>query len=185
MIKVLVPIADGIEELETIGITDMLDRAGAKVITASVNNITITASHKTKITADKLISDCMEEEYDLIVCPGGLPGAEHLRDSKELIELLTRQAKAGKWYAAICASPVVVLHYHDLIGNKKATAYPSLAKKLPNQESIHEQVVIDNNCITAQGAGTVMEFSLKLIELLFGIEKATKIKNSMLIMSSV
>lgn len=181
MIKVLVPIADGIEELETIGITDMLDRAGAIVTTASVNEIIITASHKTKIIADKLIADCVDEEYDLIVCPGGLPGAEHLRDNRDLTKMLIKQAEAGKWFGAICASPVYVLHHHHLIQNKKATVYPSLAAQLPNTEAISQRVVIDKNCITAQGAGVVMEFGLQLINILFGADKAEKIKRSMLI----
>lgn len=181
MKKVLVAIADGIEELETIGITDMLDRAGAEVITASVNNLTIIASHKTKITADKLIDDCENDEYDMIVCPGGLPGAEYLRDNQTLIKLLKKQQSAGKYYAAICASPVVVFHQNGLIGDRAATAYPSLATKLPNLSKISEAVVIDGNCITGQGAGVVMEFSLVLIAKLYGKEKANAIKKSMLI----
>lgn len=181
MKKVLVAIADGIEELETIGITDMLDRAGAEVTTASVNKLTITASHKTKIIADKLIADCQYDNYDLIVCPGGLPGAEHLRDNKILIEMLMKQKKAGKLYAAICASPVVVLHTHGLLKNRFATAYPTLATKLDNKDKISEIVVVDQNCITGQGAGVVMQFSLVLIENLFGKVKADEIKQSMLI----
>ncbi|MFO7897366.1 MAG: DJ-1/PfpI family protein [Candidatus Cloacimonadales bacterium] len=181
MIKVLVAIADEIEELETIGIADMLDRAGAEVTLASVDQLQISASHHTKIIADKLIADCQEETYDLIVCPGGMPGAEYLSESKILIEMLRQQKNAGKWYAAICASPVVVLQKNGLIGDKLATAYPSMAAALPNQKLLAERVVVDGNCVTAQGAGVVMEFSLKLIELLFGAEKAAEIKKSMLI----
>jgi 4-methyl-5(b-hydroxyethyl)-thiazole monophosphate biosynthesis len=182
MIKVLVPIADDIEELETIGIADMLDRAGAEITLASVDQLQIRASHKTRLIADKLIDDCVEEEYDLVVCPGGLPGAEHLRDSKTLLEILRKQKKSGKFYAAICASPVVVLQHHGLIGEKLATAYPSLAPKLPNKQLLSQRVVVDGNCITAQGAGVVMEFSLKLIELLWNKAKAEEIKKSMLIL---
>lgn len=182
MIKVLVPIADDIEELETIGIADMLDRAGAKVTLASVDQLQIRASHKTRLIADKLIDECAEEEYDLIVCPGGMPGAEHLRDNRILVEMLRRQKNSGKFYAAICASPVVVLQQHGLIGEKLATAYPSLSQDLPNKKLLSKRVVVDGNCITAQGAGVVMEFSLKLIELLWNKAKAKEIKKSMLIL---
>lgn len=181
MKKVLVAIADGIEDLEAIGIIDMLDRAGAKVTTASVNDLQIVASHKTKITADKLIKDCLNEEYDLVVCPGGLPGAEHLRDSENLVKILRKQKEAGKYYAAICASPYVVLYENGLLEGLEATAYPTFAEKFPNKNKINEAVVVDKNCITGQGAGVVMQFSLKLIEVLFGLEKANQIKQSMLI----
>ena len=78
--KVLVPIADGCEEIETACIVDILRRAEADVTIASVNNLQITASRGMKLIADKLISECVNDPYDLIVLPGGMPGAENLRD---------------------------------------------------------------------------------------------------------
>ena len=105
--KVLVPISDGIEELEAIGIIDTLRRADVDVTVASVDELQITASCGTKIVADKLIEECANEQYDLIALPGGLPGAEHLRDSQILTSLLKKQAEKGKYYDAICASPTV------------------------------------------------------------------------------
>jgi 4-methyl-5(b-hydroxyethyl)-thiazole monophosphate biosynthesis len=113
---VLVPVADGTEELEAVAIIDILRRAGAHLTVASVNALQITASRGTRIVADKLLTDCTGTAYDLIVLPGGLPGSGHLRDSKELATMLRSQAAAGKLYAAICAAPVVVLHHHGLIG---------------------------------------------------------------------
>ncbi len=86
--KVLVPIANGIEELEAIGIIDTLRRADAIVTVASVNKLQITGTCGTRIIADKLIEECAEEKFDLIALPGGLPGAEHLRDSDILTSLL-------------------------------------------------------------------------------------------------
>jgi len=92
--QVLVPIADGTEELEAVCIIDVLRRAGASVTVASVGDLQITASRGVKLVADQKIADCVADKYDLIVLPGGIPGAEHLRDSKEL-EILLRQPNAS------------------------------------------------------------------------------------------
>ncbi len=158
--KVLVPISDGIEELEAIGIIDTLRRADAKVTVASVGELQITASCGTKIVADTLIKNCVNENFDLIALPGGLPGAEHLRDSKVLTSLLKKQAADGKLYAAICASPVVVLQFHGLLKGKKATVNPALADELLNKDEIEKHVVVNGNCITSRARGTVLEFAI-------------------------
>ncbi|MEN6386610.1 MAG: DJ-1 family glyoxalase III [Phycisphaerales bacterium] len=179
--KVLVPVADGSEELETVAIIDCLRRAGAEVKIASVQNLQIQTSRKIKITADCLITDCTGEIFDLIALPGGMPGAEHLRDSTELTAMLKEQARAGRLYAAICASPAVILEYHGLLAGKKATCYPSFADKLKNSSAAAQKVVVDGNCITSQGPGTALEFSLKLVEVLFGAEKAKEIAKAMVV----
>jgi protein deglycase len=179
-IKVLVPIADGSEEIEAITIIDTLRRAGAEVTVASVTTLQITASRGTKIVADKLIADCANQEYDMIALPGGMPGAEYLRDSKELVELLKKQERTGKWFAAICASPAIVLQTHGLLNGRKATCFPSFAKSLSDGSSTGENVVVDKKCITSRGPGTALEFSLKLVELLFGIEKTKETAKAMI-----
>jgi len=178
--KVLVPIADGIEELEAIGIIDTLRRADALVTVASVDKLQITGSCGTNIVADTLIENCKNEKYDLIALPGGLPGAEHLRDSNTLTSLLKKQVADGKFYAAICASPVVVLQFHGLLEGKRATVNPALANDLINKEEIEKRVVIDGNCITSRTRGTVLEFAVQLIELLYNKSKAEEIKSAML-----
>lgn len=178
--RVLVPIAEGIEEIEAVCIIDILRRAEADVTVASVGDIQITASRGVKIVADVKISDCKDQSYDLIVLPGGLPGAEYLRDSGELIEMLKQQKQQGKLYAAICASPAVVLQYHGLLdGVSKATCYPSLADKLGDKARKDERVVIDGNCVTAQGPGVALEFGIELVEILFGREKAKQVADAM------
>ena len=177
--KVLVAIADGTEELEAVTIIDVLRRAEADVTVASVGDIQITASRGVKLVADVVISDCVGSVYDLIVLPGGMPGAEHLRDSSQFIEMLKEQAASGRLYAAICASPAVVLKPHGLLENKKATCYPSLLSELDNAEQA--KVVIDGNLITSQGPATALEFSLKLVELLFDKQKSREVANAMLV----
>jgi len=170
--KVLVPIANGTEEIEAVNIIDILRRAEADVTVASVCELQITASRGVNMVADRLIADCANETYDLIALPGGMPGAEHLRDSEVLTQLLKRQAREGRLYAAICAAPVVVLQHHGLLTNRRATCYPSFADSLTNRDAVEQRVVVDGNCITSQGPGTAMEFALKLVELLFGQQKA-------------
>lgn len=176
--KVLVAIADGMEELEAVTIIDVLRRAEADVTVASVGAKQITASRGVNLVADAVISDCVGTVYDLIVLPGGMPGAEHLKESRELIEMLKGQAASGRLYAAICASPAVVLKHHGLLENKKATCYPSLLSELDNAEQ--EKVVVDGNCITSQGPATALQFSLKLVEMLFGQQKRNEVALAML-----
>ncbi len=178
---VLVPIADGIEEIEAACIIDVLRRAGVRVTVASVGDLQVTASRGVKLVADSLIADCTDKRFDLIALPGGMPGAENLRDSKELETMLKQQSESGRLYAAICASPAVVFAHHGLIENRKATCYPSFAEKLSNPAPRESRVVVDKNCITSQGPGTAIEFALKLVELLFDAEEAKKIAAAMLV----
>jgi protein deglycase len=178
--KALIAVADGTEELEAITIIDCLRRAGADLTIASVGKLQITTARKVKIVADCLISDCKDKTYDLVVLPGGMPGAENLRDSKELTEMLKKQKDSDGFYAAICASPAVVLEHHGLLAGKKATCFPAMAEKLSNKQAVNQRVVVDGNCITSQGPGTALEFSLKLVELLLGSEKSRQLADTML-----
>jgi 4-methyl-5(b-hydroxyethyl)-thiazole monophosphate biosynthesis len=179
--KVLVPIADGTEEIEAACIVDTLRRAGAEVTVASVDNPQVTASRGMKLVADVRISDCANQTYDCIVLPGGMPGAEHLRDSAPLIEKLKQQKQAGRLYGAICASPAVVLQAHGLLPNTRATCYPAMRGKLDPAYASDEPVVVDGRCVTSQGPGTAIAFALKLVDLLFGARKAGEVADAMLV----
>jgi 4-methyl-5(b-hydroxyethyl)-thiazole monophosphate biosynthesis len=179
--KVLVPIADGSEEIEAVCIIDVLRRAGAEVTVASVDGREVTASRGIKIVADTLVSECAGKTYDLIALPGGMPGAEHLRDSGELAELLKRQRDKGLPYGAICAAPFVVLQHHGLLGGRRATSHPSFSDRLENRELAESRVVVDGNVVTSRGPGTAIEFALKLVELLFGSEKAAEVGKPMVL----
>ena len=181
-IRVLVPIADGTEEIEAVCIIDTFRRADYDVLVASVEEtLQVTCSRKTKLVADASINDCVDQDFYLIACPGGIPGALHLRDSKPLTSLLKAQAAQGKMYAAICAAPVVVLQHHGLLAGKKATCFPGFAPDLVNPESVDNRVVIDGNCITSRGAGTAIEFALALITIISGDGKANEVGKRMLV----
>lgn len=177
--KVLVPIANGTEDIEAVTIIDVLRRACIEVTVASVEEITITASRGVKITADVCLADCADRDYDMIVLPGGMPGAENLRDCESLTQMLKAQAKADKYYAAICASPAIILQHHGLLSGKVATCYPTMSKDVTG--FVDNEVVVDGKCITSQGPATAMPFALKLIEVLLGTEKATSVANGLLI----
>jgi len=180
--KVLVPIADGSEEIEAVCIIDTLRRAGAEVTVASVDKLQVTASRGVKLVADALIADCTSQTYDAIALPGGMPGAEHLRDSTLLIDMLKKQKQAGRLYGAICAAPAVALRPHGLIEKVHATCFPALRSKLDPAYASNERVVVDGNCVTSQGPATAIEFALKLVELLFGPTKAQEVGAAMLIL---
>lgn len=179
--SVLVPIANGTEEIEAVCTIDVLRRAGAQVTVVSVNELQVTASRGVKLVADRLIADCVGQTFDLIALPGGMPGAEHLRDSEELIKMLKKQQEQGRLYAAICASPAVVFQHHGLLIGKKATCHPAFVEKLENQEALENRVVVDGTCVTSRGPGTAIEFALKLVELLFGEERSRKVAGPMLV----
>ncbi len=178
--KVLIPIADNSEELEAVTLINVLRRAGAEVAVASVGDLQILASRGVKIVADKLIDDCADEIYDLIVLPGGMPGAKNLRDSQTLKKMLIKQKQEGRLYAAICASPAIVLQSHGLLESKKATCYPGFVSELSNKEAVNQRVVIDGTCITSCGPGSALEFAIKLVELLYDKNTSAKIASSML-----
>jgi 4-methyl-5(b-hydroxyethyl)-thiazole monophosphate biosynthesis len=179
---VLVPIADGSEELEAVAIIDVLRRSGAVVTVASVTGSRqVTASRQVVIVADTLIEECMQKDYDLVVLPGGMPGAAKLRDSADLIRILKRQREKQGLYGAICASPAVVLEQHGLLEGRQATCHPNFIKKLSNKDFVDSRVVMDGNCLTSRGPGTAVEFALALVERLYGKDKREAVAGPMVI----
>jgi 4-methyl-5(b-hydroxyethyl)-thiazole monophosphate biosynthesis len=179
--KVLVPLADGVEEIEAVCIIDVLRRAGAEVTVAAVNNLEVTASRGVRLVADRPLESCSGERFDLIALPGGMPGAEHLRDCGLLTDLLREQARQNRLLAAICAAPAVVLQHHGLLAGRRATCHPALADRLSPEARPGARVVVDGNCITSQGPGTALEFALELVARLFGPQRAEAVAGPMLV----
>lgn len=178
----LVPIADGSEDIESVTIIDVLRRAGVDVTVASVmpeQRLQITAARGTRIVADAPIEQCHQLHYDLIALPGGLPGANHLRDCALLIRMLQQQKAAGRLFAAICAAPAVVLATHQLEQDYHTTSHPGFTAQLHHFRN--ERTVVDRNCITSQGPGTALEFSLTLVEALLGAEKRAQVAAPMVL----
>ncbi len=169
MPSVLIPLAPGFEDLEAVTLSDLLRRAGIEVITAGLQRGLIQGSRGIRIEPDACLDDVLARDFDLIALPGGLPGAEHLRDDARVQALLKRMAAAGRYTAAICAAPMA-LAQAGLLEGKQATAYPGVldALKLANTQACAESVVVDGKVVTSQGPGTAMDFALTLIELLQG-----------------
>lgn len=177
---VLIPVASGSEDLEAVTIIDIVRRSGATVTVASVGDRNITCSNGTSIVADKKIAECANDTFDLIALPGGDKGAHNLRNSAELTAMLKAQDQAGRYIAAICASPAIVLEHHGLIKSRAATCYPSYSDLMRNKSHLNERVVVDGKLITSRSPGTALEFALKLVECVVSAEKAQQIAEGIL-----
>lgn len=176
-IKVLVPLAQGCEELEAITITDLLTRAGIRVITAGLDDNIVVASRGMKLVPDTTIDNVMNEDFAMIVLPGGLPGADHLNNDRRIQQLVKTMAEKDRYTAAICAAPRV-LSTAGILDGKRATSFPGALDNFPakNMSYSDEAVVIDGKVITSRGPGTAMDFALTLIELLAGKAKREEVE---------
>jgi len=178
MHKVLVPLAQGCEELETVTIIDLLRRAQIEVVTAGLDSQTITASRGVVIIPDTDLDTALKDDYDMIVLPGGLPGAVHLGNDERIKDILIKMANSEKFTAAICAAPKVLADA-GILDNKKATSYPGFLDEAKNTKVSNDAVVIDGKVITSRGPGTAMDFALTLIESLEGKEKRDEVEKGL------
>ena len=177
MATVLVPLAQGCEELEAVTIIDLLRRAGITVITVGLDREPVKASRGTVLIPDTNLDAVMAQEFDMIVLPGGLPGADHLNQDPRIHKLLKQMAKADKYTAAICAAPKV-LATAGLLNGKHATSYPGSIDNIDSYNMVYEEkpVVMDGKVITSRGPGTAMDFALTLIEQLLGKAKRDEVE---------
>ena len=167
--KVLVPLAQGCEEMEAVTIIDLLRRANINVTTASLTKEPVICSRKTVLIADTHLDTVMDMDFDLLVLPGGLPGADNLNADQRIHQLIDRLSGEGKLIAAICAAPKVLLSNGSL-KNKRVTAYPNSLAQLntSNIDITGKAVEIDGKVVTSRGPGTAIDFALTLIECLLG-----------------
>ena len=169
MPKVLVPLAQGCEELEAVTIVDLLRRAKVDVTTAGLDEGVITASRGVRLLPDTTLSAAVLETWDMVALPGGLPGADNLAADARVIDLLRATAAAGGHVAAICAAPKVLARA-GLLDGKRATCYPGCVEwdDYPSATPTGAAIEVDGNVVTSRGPGTAMDFALTLIELLQG-----------------
>ena len=177
MASVLVPLAQGCEELEAVTVVDLLRRAGIDVITAGLDAQPVRASRGVTLVPDMSLEAALQLEFDMIVLPGGLPGADHLRDDPRVIGLLQKMAAADRYTAAICAAPRV-LAQAGLLDGKCATSFPGAldVDAVPGIDYQDAPVVMDGKVITSRGPGTAMDFALTLIETLVGKQRRDEVE---------
>jgi len=177
MATVLVPLAQGCEELEAVTVIDLLRRAGVEVVSAGLDDQPVRASRGTVLVPDTDLDNALLHDYDMIVLPGGLPGADHLNDDPRIIDILKKMAAEDCYTAAICAAPKVLADA-GLLKNRNATAYPGVLDAMTAQGITQQAsaVVCDGKIITSRGPGTAMDFALVLIEKLLGNDKRDEVE---------
>jgi len=177
--KVVVPLAEGFEEIEFSTIVDILRRAGVDVTVAGIQEGVIDGAHGVRITPDTLIDTVSADDFDAITLPGGYPGFANLGESEKVLKLLREMHDRNKYVTAICGAPSV-LAKAGVIQGKRATIYPGMENTLTGAQPSEERVVVDGKIITSRGPGTAMEFAIKLVEVLAGKSMAEQVTQSTL-----
>ena len=177
--KVAVILADGFEEIEALTVVDIVRRSNIECDIVSIKNEMVKSCHDVWIKADKGILNINKDDYTMIVLPGGLPGADNLRDCEELITWVKEFAnKSNKYIGAICAAPQV-LAKADIVKDKEITSYPSdefrnILKDAKYIDDENRTVVVDCNIITSRGPATAFDFAYKIVEILGGNTETLK-----------
>jgi 4-methyl-5(b-hydroxyethyl)-thiazole monophosphate biosynthesis len=170
MFKVLVPLAQGCEEIEAVTVIDILRRAGIEVVSAGLDDQPVRASRGVMLVPDTTLDAALQHSFDMIVLPGGQPGTNNLKADARVLKLVQQMAQQGKYVTAICAAPSV-LATAGLLDGKQATCFPGALDAFPQVVQRPAAVVEDGKLITSRGPGTAMDFALTLVERLTGKEK--------------
>lgn len=180
MANALVPLAQGCEELEAVTIIDILRRADINVTAASLDLQPIVASRGTKLLADTTIDEILQHDFDIVVLPGGLPGADNLNQDPRIHQILQRHNTNKKYLAAICAAPKV-LATAGLLEHKTATAYPGVLEelKMDGIEISNAAVLQDGHILTSRGPGTAIDFALTIVRCLLGEESRNIVEQAL------
>lgn len=170
--------ADGFEESEAIVPLDMLKRGGVDIKTVSITDSNfVTGSHNITVKTDLTVSEITDEPLEMVILPGGMPGASNLRASDAVVSAVIKTAENNGYVAAICAAPYI-LGELGLLKGKKAICYPGFDDRLIGAQVVIDDVVCDGNFITAIGMGAALKFGYALVSLLKGREVADKIAKS-------
>lgn len=182
MKKITVHLAEGFEEIEAISIIDVLRRAEFNVTIVSVtDNLVVTGSHGIKVFADKLFNKVDYEKMDMIILPGGMPGAANLNEHLGLREQILNFNESKKLLAAICAAPLVFGNL-GILKNKEATCFPGYENQLHGAIATGENIEVSENIITGKGAGVAIGFALKIVEILKGKKFADELSKKMIVL---
>lgn len=175
MAKVLIPLAEGFEEIEALTLVDVFRRGGVETVTASIHDtLELEGAHGVTVKADARFADVAAEDFDAIVLPGGGRGTENLRNSEPVLERLRRQKEEGGLLCAICAAPLVLIAAGVLEEDQHITCYPTCQMDL-DRPWVPEPVVVHDNVITGQAPGSAMLFALVVLKNLTDEVIATRV----------
>ena len=176
--KIIVPLAEGFEEIEAITIIDVLRRAGCDVTSASVGKNPVRGAHGIPVTADADIQSLKESDFGCIVLPGGMPGSENLKKSGKVVSFIQYLLTKNGYTCAICAAPMVLGHAGALHG-KKATCYPGIEPHMTGAVPTGNPVEVDGRVITGRGPGCAIPFALEIAKELVGAKKKADLVDEM------
>ncbi len=195
--KVVVPMAEGFEEIEFVTIVDILRRAEVEVVTASLGKRNgdgsarrggaadedevgaVRGSHGIRIVPDAALEDIDPEDFDAVVLPGGYPGFVHLGEDERVLDLVRRMDGLGKYVAAICGAPSVLIKA-GVVEGRRATIHPAGRKDLSDEQYVDDRVVVSGKLVTSKAAGTAMEFALRLVGEFAGTERMRRLAEEIL-----
>jgi protein deglycase len=179
-VKTIIILAEGFEEIEAVTCIDVLRRSGTAVSVEAINDIKVKGSHGITVVADKKLTRA-DVDFDALILPGGMPGAQNLADSKIVNALITKASREGKIIAAICAAPSVVLGPSGILKNKSVTGFPGMRDNFGQTTRYKEEkVVVDGNLITSRGPGTAFLFALAIVEKMAGKDTAATLRKTTL-----
>jgi 4-methyl-5(b-hydroxyethyl)-thiazole monophosphate biosynthesis len=178
--RILVPLAEGFEEIEAVTIVDVLRRAGLVVTVAGLAPGAVRGAHGIPLVPDAALGDLDLDAFTVLVCPGG-PGTRNLMADERVLALARRLHAEGRPTAAICAGPLV-LHRAGILRGLDVTAHPSVRGELTGARVLDEPRVVRSGSVsTSQGAGTALEFALDLVAQLVGPAKADELARAMIV----
>ena len=167
--RALITLAEGIDDLQAATLIDVLRRAKVEVVVASIEGRRmLTCARGTRVTADAMLVDLLAQPFDLVALPGGAVGAQHLAGHQPLQQLIKDQAAAGRLFAGIAEAPALALQAFGVLRQRRMTCLPTASHQLSGCNFVDQPVVVDGNCVTAQGSGGALEFALTLVEQLCG-----------------
>ena len=176
---ILILLADGFEEIEALTPLDILRRGGFDVKTVAIGSKIAVGSHSIPVVCDMEASEVDTDKISMVIFPGGMPGSLNLDASSYTDKFINAVTKKGGRLAAICAAPLV-FGRRGLLSGKEAICYPGFENELCGAKISERSVVTDGNITTAKGMGVALEFSLELIRLLSGEEKAKAIADAVM-----
>ncbi len=179
MASVLIPLAEGFEEIEAVSLIDIMRRGGIEVRTAYLDGEfatdLVTGANGITVQADTSIKNIIADDFDMIVLPGGWGGTNHLAQNQRVQSLLKEFKDSGKLVGAMCAAPYA-LHVAGVL-NTNYTCYPSVEEKIRDEGyTDQERVVTDGTVMTSRGPGTAICFGLEIVRRLVGEESYEAVK---------